>query len=441
MPGDLIVVLAGKGHNGDDARASVQHLTDREVRLVNVTQPELAREEISFLLNRRPKLLVDGLFGIGLDRTLATDWIQLLEEINKTAVRILSVDVPSGLNAETGKPEGAALRAAITLTLGAPKRGLLEHEAGPFVGRLEVAPDIGLVECPRKGELLYTLETDFDKFPPARLVHGHKGTFGHLLVIGGSLGYHGAAVLATHGGLCACPGLVTLLTSENVYLPVASQLQAAMVFPWKTDFNPPVSVSAILAGPGLAAGDLSPELKNAVRRLWVDSVFPVIVDASALTWLAPPSASCNALRVITPHPGEAARMLGTSTNAVQADRPKALRELSQRLGGCWVVLKGHQTLVGRSQGEIYVNSSGNPVLAQGGSGDVLGGFLSGLLAQPFCSANPELTLRYGVWQHGATADRLVEHQGFFTIEDLLCNLRPSVASSHFGSDQSNGQRN
>ncbi|HKW27802.1 MAG TPA: ADP/ATP-dependent (S)-NAD(P)H-hydrate dehydratase, partial [Verrucomicrobiae bacterium] len=126
--------------------------------------------------------------------------------------------------------------------------------------------------------------------------------------------------------------------------------------------------------------------------------------------------------VITPHPGEAARLLGLTSNEVQADRPRALREISQRLGNCWVVLKGHQTLVGRSTGDIFVNSSGNPHLAQGGSGDVLAGFIAGLLAQPALRADVGKTLCFAVWQHGHAADLLQAARTNWVVEDLVTEL-------------------
>jgi len=125
---------------------------------------------------------------------------------------------------------------------------------------------------------------------------------------------------------------------------------------------------------------------------------------------------------LTPHPGEVARLLQTSSAKVQADRPAAVRELSRCFGNCWVVLKGHQTLIGRSEGKIFVNSSGNPFLAQGGSGDVLAGFIGGLLAQPELQSDAEKVLRYAVWQHGAAADQLQETRANWTVENLVESL-------------------
>jgi NAD(P)H-hydrate repair Nnr-like enzyme with NAD(P)H-hydrate dehydratase domain len=148
----------------------------------------------------------------------------------------------------------------------------------------------------------------------------------------------------------------------------------------------------------------------------------MVVDASALAWLPPGAIGSQALRVITPHPGEAARMLGSTAKEVQADRGRSLRQISERFGNCWVVLKGHQTLIGRSRGEIYVNTTGNPHLAQGGSGDVLSGFLGGLIAQPALCAQPQRTIPYAVWQHGAAADWLQARFANWTVEELIPQL-------------------
>ncbi|MBU6410940.1 MAG: NAD(P)H-hydrate dehydratase, partial [Verrucomicrobia bacterium] len=281
---------------------------------------------------------------------------------------------------------------------------------------------VGLVPCPCAGELNWTLPGDFEDFPPPRPAPAHKGSFGHLALLAGSFGYHGAGVLAARAAQRAQPGLVTLFTRQNVYHAVASQLQAAMVSVWTPELEFPGSSSAILIGPGLAAPDAAGEMQGIVWRLWRDSELPVIVDASALDWLTPQAVLKNAIRVMTPHPGEAARMLNTTAQHIQSDRPQALRELSRRFGNCWVALKGHQTLVGRNGGGIFVNSFGNPHLAQGGSGDVLAGYLAGLLAQPALQTDAEKTIRFAVWQHGAAADRLQSDRANWVVEDLVNEL-------------------
>jgi NAD(P)H-hydrate epimerase len=423
--GDRILILAGRGHNGDDARAAVNALEDRIVDVLDVREPASDFPRLKTLLEQLPDLVIDGLFGVGLNRPLDGSWIEFLGHLNATRRRVLAVDVPSGLNADTGQPQGAAVEAGVTLTVGAPKTGLLMHSATPFVGRLEVAADVGLTGCPFESELQWTLADDFKLFPPARAATGHKGSYGHLAILAGSLGYHGAAVLAARAAQRARPGLITLFVHEPAYVPAASQLQAVMVRPWQTAPDLTEPFCAVLMGPGLAADQLAEPLRPRVRELWAKSPLAVVVDASALDWLEGGAIPDAVVRVITPHPGEAARMLGLSVPEVQADRPRALRALSRKYGGCWVVLKGHQTLIGRSEGAICVNPSGNPDLAQGGAGDVLGGYLAGLLAQPALRLDPGRTLAFAVWQHGAAADRLADARPNWILEELVEVLGPS----------------
>jgi hydroxyethylthiazole kinase-like uncharacterized protein yjeF len=415
QPGDVILLVAGTGHNGDDARAAAPHLTGRRIVLLDVSDPKSAGQELEAALKTGPAWIVDGLFGIGLNRPLDSDWQNLINAINGAGIPVLAVDTPSGLNAATGQSEGAAIQATITLTVGAPKSGLI---GSPCAGRLEVAVEVGLVPCPCAGELRWTLPKDFARLPPPRVVNTNKGTFGHAAIVAGSLGYHGAAVLASHGALRAQPGLVTIFPQAAVYGPVAAQSQAAMVHPWQPGTPLPPTCTAALFGPGLAAADVPQALKEDMARLWKTSPLAIVADASGLGWLKRGPAQEKAARVITPHPGEAGRLLDMRVSEVQADRVGAVRELSHRYGDCIVVLKGHQTLVGRNTGPIFINGSGNPWLAQGGSGDLLGGYLAGLLAQPAWQTDALTTVRYAVWQHGAAADRLAATRANWTVEDL-----------------------
>jgi NAD(P)H-hydrate epimerase len=421
-PGDSILVLAGKGHNGDDARQIVQSLTDREVTLLNVREPESGLREFASMLSMPQALIVDGLFGIGLKGPLDAGWRKLVQAVNASRVPILSVDLPSGLDADTGEPLGDAIRATVSVTLGAPKKGLLTAPARPYVGRLEVAPDIGLVPCPHTATLLWTLPEDFQYFPPKRPVDGHKGSFGHLVVVAGSLGFHGAAVLAARAAQRAQPGLITLIVPENVYTPVASQLQSVMVRPWRGPASVPASLTALLFGPGLADDNLPADLRPYLVEHWKSSPQPVIADASGLNWLGGTRGNAKGLRVVTPHPGEAARMLDLTAADIQADRTSAVARLSTRCNQAWVVLKGYQSAIGRSRGQVFINCSGNPLLAQGGSGDVLAGYLAGLLAQPALQDDPLATLRFAVWQHGHAADLLERERGNWIVEELVQRL-------------------
>lgn len=420
--GDALLILAGKGNNGNDARAALEFLEDRKTEILNVTSPESDLPKLRELLRQKFALVIDGLFGIGLNRPLDEHWIKLISAVNESKIPALAVDTPSGLNCETGAAEGAAIEAMITLTVGAPKTGMLASSAWPFVGRLEVLEDVGLVPCPITAEMNWTLPDDFEDFPPRRAEAGHKGTYGHAAIVAGSLGFHGASVLASRAAQRAQPGLVTLFTDEPVYHSVASQLQAVMVGVFKPDMKFPDSATALLIGPGLHAPGVGDEMRKMVQRLWRSSPLPVVVDASALDWLVSHSLPKNTVRVITPHPGEAARMLNVPTQQVQADRPRALRDLSKKFGSCRVVLKGHQTLIGAEDGDIFVNSSGNPYMGQGGTGDVLAGYLAGLLAQPGLQTDIFKTLRFAAWQHGNAADTLQEKEKIWVVEDLIGEL-------------------
>ena len=417
-----ILILAGKGHNGDDARAARESLTDRGVNLLEISTPETMLPALDAALAKRPALVIDGLFGIGLDRPLAEPWQKVIAAVNAAKIPVLAVDIPSGLNADTGEIFGAAIEATVTLTVGAPKIGMLAEKAWPYVGRLEVAADIGLIPCPFKSEQSWINAESFRHFPPARLAAGHKGTYGHLAIIAGSFGYHGAAVLTTRGAQRAQPGLTTLYTQENVYSVVAPQLQSAMVNLWRPDLKLPEGVTGLTLGTGMPAREILESLRRNLQLWWRDLDVPVVLDASALDVLSSGPAVKRIGRVITPHPGEAARLLNSTTAKVQAHRVAAVRELSKKYGNCWVVLKGHQTVVGRSEGEIYINSTGNPHLAQGGSGDLLSGYIAGLLAQPPLQSDIAKTICYGVWQHGAAADKLQATRANWTIEDLANEL-------------------
>jgi NAD(P)H-hydrate epimerase len=455
-----VLLLAGRGNNGNDLRAAIPHLKTLTVDLLDVTSPAEAQSELERLLQLKPALIVDGLFGIGLNRPLARDWCQLIETINTSALPVLAVDVPSGLNADSGGNFGAVVLATHTLTVGAPKQGLIQEAAAESVGHLEVAEDVSLL--PGVEELVgqpqatvagrgtfrtfWTTAADFAGFPPARKTSSHKGSYGHLLIVAGSLGYHGAALLAARAAGAARPGLVTVVTSPAAYPALAAQLAFAMVRPWSQPLNLPAKTTALLVGPGLAGPDVPDWLRAQLIAWWQELPLPLLVDASALDWLAklhrewcerlpgkalaPASESMNphawlsqapppdAIRVVTPHLGEAARWF--PQNTVCQDRFSTAERLSQATG--IAVVKGSQTLVRARDGSIYVNSTGNPGLAQGGTGDVLAGFTAGLLAQPALRVDPLRTVRYAVWEHGSAGDRLESIRRNWTAEDLAAEI-------------------
>jgi len=258
-----------------------------------------------------------------------------------------------------------------------------------------------------------------------------------LVIVAGSPGYHGAAVLAARGAMAAHPGLITVVTPRESYLPIAAQMQSVMVRSWESEWVPPARSTAVVFGPGLADSALSPVLRGQMVKIWEEFEGAVVVDASGLDWLELRNREWPGPRVITPHPGEAARLLNIDTQAVQADRVAGLRRLTGELAGVVVVLKGYQTLVGQGGGRVYVNSTGGPMLGQGGSGDVLAGFAGGLLAQPALHSDPLNTMRYAVWRHGLAGE---SPQWNGLIDDLPAELAgpwdPAATRNHSASGHS-----
>ncbi|MBN8249716.1 MAG: hypothetical protein J0L84_20030, partial [Verrucomicrobia bacterium] len=266
---DRVLVLAGRGNNGADARAAVRHLAPRVVQTLEVRDPAAELPGLRAAMLPPPALVVDGLFGIGLNRPLDAGWIGFIETLNRAAVRVLSVDVPSGLNADTGDPWGAVVHAAQTVAVGAPKRGLLEPAAWAPVGTLSVMRDVGLEGAPASaGERTWVLPEDFAGWPPPRNTSANKGELGRLVVLAGSVGYSGAAILATRAASRARPGLLAALVPESIHAVVSGAVPSAMVHPFRPGHAVLDRATAVLAGPGLAAPDLPAALRNEVLRLW-----------------------------------------------------------------------------------------------------------------------------------------------------------------------------
>lgn len=424
VPDPSILFLIGKGNNGGDARIAAEALTARgsndRIQVIEVNDGTEALPDLSDV-----SLVVDGLFGIGLNRELSADWCDFIGKLNAVThefrIPVLSVDVPSGLDADTGQPRGAAVRADYTLTFGAPKIGLIAECASEFVGHLKVAADIDFCDAPPLGELRWVDADDFKRFAPKRLANSHKGSFGHVGIIAGSMGYHGAAVLAARAAASSGVGLVSVFTPA--YAPVAAQLQSAMVHPWDANVIHTLSAcTAVVIGPGLGGPDVPESLRRVAVNLWRDSENPIVVDASALEWIANEPIPENAVRVVTPHPGEAARFLDTTPGIIQTNRIQAMRKVSAICGGAITVHKGRHTLIGGIEGPVSINSTGNPHLAQGGSGDVLAGHLGGWLARKDIQSAPMEVVAQAVWRHGAAADHLSSFNYAWGLEALLMVL-------------------
>jgi NAD(P)H-hydrate epimerase len=356
-------------------------------------------------------LIVDAVFGVGLARPVEGEAALLLRELAASGLPIVSVDLPSGASSETGLALGFALEPELTVTLGLPKLGLA---LAPSAGATLVA-DIGLPadSIARAGIRAHSLTRSAARaLLPPRPLAGHKGTFGHALVVGGALGKTGAALLSAHGALRAGVGLVTLAAPRSLVPIFASQLAEAMCLVLEDggsgDFTPAHAVeirreaearSALVLGPGLGQSEGARAL---ARALATQVGVAAIVDADALNAFAGDLAALRAPapRILTPHPGEAARLLGCDTAAVQSDRAAAARALAARANAV-VVLKGARTVVANPAGELSINPSGGPGLAAGGSGDVLAGVLGALVARGLSTWD---AARLGVYLHGLAGD-------------------------------------
>jgi hydroxyethylthiazole kinase-like uncharacterized protein yjeF len=400
-------------------------------------------------------LIVDALFGTGLDRPLDAAFVEIVRAIGDSGIPVIAVDVPSGLDADTGLPLGAAVRAEATATIGAAKPGLFVGRGPDYVGRVSVL-DIGLASPADAGlEAIGTVldATTIAPLLPERRGTTHKGDVGHVLICGGSNGKSGAVLLGARAALRAGAGLVTMALPATLAPAADLALWEAMTIGLADDGhgnvadhayasveNATARFSVAAVGPGLGTGDPARALVDAMIESFDGAL---VLDADALNVLAGRDATARALGaraaagrgvvVLTPHPGEMGRLLGTTSAAVQADRIGSVRACVARYPGTTVVLKGAGTLVGNAKG-IRFNTSGNPGMASPGMGDVLAGTLAALLAvvdEPLDAAS------IAVFAHGLAADLLAaetEGAGFFASEvaDALPNaFRDIRASSGF----------
>lgn len=374
---------------------------------------------------RRAGVVVDAIFGTGLNAPVVGPASRVVAAIALARTPgpslagagsspvVLSVDLPSGLDGDTGEPWGAAVPADVTVALGGPKLGLVLPAARPFVGR-RVDVDIGL--APASLAAIAPLARAATRemaasMLPARPVSGHKGSHGHVVVVAGSEGKGGAAALAGRGAIRGGAGLVTVATPRAVRDLVAGLLPEAMTESWPAgDAGWQAILSgrdAIVCGPGLGR---DAEAGALARRLAREAALPVVLDADALNAIADEPAilrSAPAPRVLTPHPGEMARLAGLPVAEVQADRLAVARATAVRTGAV-VVLKGAGTIVAAPDGRACANTTGGSILGTGGTGDVLAGLLGALLAQGLDGFSAGLLAAY---LHGLAGDRIAARRG------------------------------
>ena len=435
-------VLCGPGNNGGDGYvvARLAQGDGLEVRVLQLGDESRLSPEATQMreawrqsggsgaafreLPRNTDLIVDALLGIGLERPLAGDWAAAVQAVNALRAPVLAIDIPSGLHADTGRVLGYAVRATATLSFIGLKQGLFTGAGPEYGGEIHFA-SLGIPASLYGREILAARRLDWAKIAcqvPRRPRDAHKGDLGHVLVVGGASGFSGAARLAGEGALRVGAGLVSVAThpahAAVLNLGRPELMVAAVTTPG--DLAPLLARATVVAiGPGLGQGPWGRELLPPVLAAGK----PLVLDADALNWLAQ-----HAMRredwVLTPHPGEAARLLGCSPAEVQADRFSAVRRLRDAFGGT-LVLKGAGTLVmGAGRRPPGVCSQGNPGMASGGSGDVLTGMVAAFLARGLAA---EDAAEAAVCLHAAAGDAAARagEQGMLA-SDLIAAIRPTL---------------
>jgi NAD(P)H-hydrate epimerase len=445
LEGKRCLILVGRGNNGGDGLVIARHLLNRHVKVKvfliaeerelsqdcrfnleifrrlegeihSLSEPVLSKLKINLALN---DLVIDALVGTGFSSEQKGVLPEVIEIVNNCRTPVVSVDVPSGVDPTTGAVQGDAVRATLTVALGFLKTGLLLYPGREHCGKLRVV-DIGIPTSLAGGIKRRLTTGQITRELPVRPGWGHKGTFGHCLVVAGSKPMTGAAYLTSHALLRAGAGLVTLAVpesirdqfppSEVITVPVsesgagcfgASSIEQLLKNMEKKD--------VLVIGPGLGS---DPELADVVRALLENWQGPLVLDADGLNqirdraWLQELPEETRRKWVFTPHPGELARLLKKSAAEINANRMETAWTAYQELG-VNLVLKGAPTISAGS-GRMYINSTGNPAMGTAGMGDVLTGIIGGLLAQ---GMEPFLAAAAGVYVHGKAGDYLSRKYG------------------------------
>jgi NAD(P)H-hydrate epimerase len=440
---EVLVFLAGREPGGD---AGTQLAICRRLG-IDVDPVEEDGVEQALAAAAGCDLVVDALFGTGLGRPLAGLHAALVEGISELPVPCVAVDIPSGLHGSRARPLGPHVHADLTVTFFAPKVAHVLAPAADAVGELTVA-DLGVPASlmdgvtEEGGTLHLSTADELGALLPERAADSHKGTYGHALLVAGSPGKAGAAILAARAAVRGGAGLVTaavpepllmtvdLGSVESMTLPLpagpSGQLAAAAV---ERVLAAAAGKSALALGPGLGQEE---ETAEAIRRIAREADLPLVLDADGVNAFAGRAGDLRvrsgreAATVLTPHPGELGRLLGMPSSEVQDDRLAAVRRAAAETGAV-VVLKGSRTLVAAPSGEVHVNPTGNPGMATGGTGDVLTGLIAALLAQGLEGLD---AARLGVYLHGLAGDLVAESQGGVGLAagDLIDALPAALAA-------------
>lgn len=471
-----VLIVCGKGNNGGDGITSARHLTalgvtPRTLLLCRRSDLKGAAawaagkaasegvpveevvEEADWTAKRRRlseyDLIVDALLGTGTKGGATGRIREAIEAINASGCEVVSVDIPSGLDGSSSSVPGPCVEADLTLALAALKIALVFPPASRYAGEVVVV-DIGIPEAAFESEgsdLVFMDRGTASALLPWRDPSSHKGDYGHVLIVAGSRGKSGAAILMARGCLRSGAGLVTVASPASAQPIIAASVAEAMTEPLSETASGAIARSALpklrelvstrdvlATGPGIGT---DPETSKVLREMIAGFEKPMILDADALNILAAtrsgaiPGGSGPLFRigspaVLTPHPGEAARLIGLSSKEIQADRLGAARRLANESGAV-VLLKGHRSLTADPRGKVLVNPTGNPGMATGGTGDVLSGIVAAWLAQGLA---PVEAAALSAYVHGAAGDIAARDLGMvsMTAGDLVERLPAAYLS-------------
>jgi len=466
FPDKRIAILCGGGNNGGDGFVIARELHNqgRKVEVFMTSAPAKLKGDAKtnygiakkfgvpvfpadkFLRARFSAhyLIVDALLGTGLSKTVKSPLSDVINKTNRLSSPVMSIDIPSGISSDTGQVMGTAIKANTTVTFGLPKRGHLLYPGAEYTGQLFIE-DIGfpcsLLDSDKIKINLFR-KNDAIALLPARPKSSHKGTYGHVLLVAGSRGKTGAALMAAKACLKAGAGLVTIGTPETVVNSLQSRVTEEMILPLDDKGKGTLSYKAagsileflnargnvLVIGPGLSVDE---EIKQLVTEIVTHSNVPVVIDADGLNAIVGKTGflkKCKAPVILTPHPGEMTRLEGPKA-VVDKDGPDRItRALSfAKKTKTFLVLKGVPTVTATPESKAFINSSGNPGMATAGTGDVLTGIIASLIAQGLSPADAS-TL--GVYMHGHAGDIVADKKGqqSMVASDII-NALPGVFRS------------
>lgn len=433
-----VFTLSSRDRIGGDAKANLNLLLPLDIDVIEIPDAHSFSHHTAALLHY--DIFVDAVLGTGLSSDVRGHFKDIIAWINKQNKYVFAVDIPSGLNADTGQACGISIEANATATFGCAKIGHVVYPGRTYTGTLKTI-DIGIPAHIRKAvnPQHHLLTTNMiGKYFTPRDPEAHKGSTGHLFIIGGSAGKSGAVTLAGLAALRSGAGLVTLGVPHSLNSVMETTTLEAMTAALPDSASAGIdetSVDKILdllngksclaIGPGLGLSDSTRKL---VRHIVARTPLPTVMDADALNCLAADTSvlkSAQAPIILTPHPGEMARLTGSSSKAVQNDRITVARSFTQKFG-CFVILKGAATIISDPDGNIYINPTGNPGMAAGGMGDVLTGIIGGFITQGFPL---KAAIQAAVFLHGAAADHLLQTIGpvGYSASDVANGLPRQIA--------------